>query len=332
MQILARALLASLVLAAPTFAQGPWSGTTPLVAPATPSADPAKLVTHYFRLTASVWAPDEGEEYFFPVIVDGLEKDPRTRTRDARKFFTDRGVSFPEGASAIYHEAASILAITNTPEPLAQAAKAIRAVYGPQTRILQCEARIVEFLPEMEQQLAGRHSFAALQEKLGTGLKTVCISTITTKSGSRVYGELDHGNQQPAKSTKAAKPTNPARPAASSEQAPDWPPPPGVERAVFECEPTIGPAEAYIDLNVSLRYATPARAGHPALVSKFTSNLTLRPGIIFKARTFTIADLKQEAPRYFAILLLCEMLDESGRTTAQARDLLRKSPPPPTPH
>jgi hypothetical protein len=277
---------------------------------AAPKAEPGKMLTRFFRVVPT-WGDLPAEKEPFPLILDGLEDNPTTRTSDARPFFEARGVAFPPEATAVYYRHASILRVTNTAENLAKVGEVMNLVQNDEPlSMVRVEVRVVEYPMEVEDRLEGNGSLAALQQKLG--LKVVCASSVLTKSGNRALGVLDG-----AETNGRGKLPKELR---------DWPPPADVECALLEVEPNILFNRDSTEAQLSFRYAAPAKRGQPAFRVEVATNFNIPDGKIVKLQAFTVRDAKQP-PRHYAVLGRFEVMDGHGRTGEERRAAFQKLMP-----
>ena len=249
---------------------------------------------------------DKAETAVKSLVRDGLEDSEQTRAYNARPYIEALGVEFPPGASALYGLSGSILIVTNTKENIKKIADIVlkrnAELWG---RMIRIEVRVVEFPPEMEEQLNAKSTFQSLEKNLGPALKTLCVSSVVTKSGNRAQSQADGAHTNSLGTKKPSKDEG-------------WPPPIGAERALLEVEPVVGPDGKCVDMQIAFHYASktiPTRL-------ELTTNITVEDGRIFKVKTFTINDAKTPAnpPRRCAVLVGCQLVDQRGRITEDLRD------------
>ncbi len=270
-----------------------------------------QLFTRFFRISTSFCCPEteETEKELFPLILDGLEDNEKTRTNNARKFLEERGVKFPPGSAAVYYQHAAILGITNTAENIRKTADIFRDQEAEfQVRMILIEIRVVEYQPEVEEHLNTTGTFQTLEKKYDGAIKTLCISSLITKSGNRALAQFDGAHTKSKASLKQSKDES-------------WPPPAGMERSIFEVEPVIGRDGKTVDMQMSFKYA--ARSG---VRVELLTNVTVEDGQIFKAKTFTVGEEKNAVPslKHCAVLVSCQIVDGRGYTTKQLREEFRK--------
>ena len=291
---------------------------TPQLSSADAQRADGELLTRYFPVAPSIiWTAEEISGKW-PLILDGLEDNEMTRTNNSRKFLEACGVTFPPGASAVYYQHASLLGVKNTAENIRKVAE-IMEMAGPGEQCqLFIEVRIMEYTPDVETKLADQATFADLEAKLGDSVKTVCTSSVITKSGQSAEGRLDSGIAKP---NSSQKPSSKAKRAV--EESESWPPPEGIQRALLEIEATLIPADVagveHAEMQFKFRYAAPAGSGQPAMKSEVSTNLAIRDGVILVAKTFTISDPanKHPAPRRYAVLVSFKKLNAEGKTMKQ---------------
>ena len=281
-------------------------------------AQSAELKTEFFRLPAMIWAGEPEDENLFPRIVNGFEREPRTRSRDAQPYFAKRKIAFPPGASATYYEGASILGMTNTAENLTQLGKLLGPEKLTKISAIQHELRIVEYAPEIEEQLEVRATFPALLAKLGDKAKWIYEGTISSKP-SWVAAALIGGKVQPLVDPKGNVQT-------VVKDTSGWPPPAEAEVARFEVATNAYFSNDVFEVVCQFHYATAARKDRPPVLTSLFTNVTVRQGIIYKLQTFTAADRIDGPLRHYAVLLRCEWMDGAGRPVVQLREMLRKTP------
>ena len=302
--------------------------------PRLPASDAQKadgeLLTRYFRVAPSLLASgtkegDAESRFGKPIILDGLEDNAMTRTSSARQYLESSGVSFPPGAAAVYYAHASLLGVKNTAENIRKVAEIMKQGESGEPALLYIEVRIVEYAPDVETKLAGPGTFADLEAKLGELVKTVCTSSVITKSGQRAEGRLDSGIAKPH---TAQKPSG--RGKVSVEESESWPPPAGIQRAKLEIEATLSPPDGTgaecADMEFRFQYAAPAGSGQPAMRSEVSTNLTIKDGFILIAKSFTISDPahKNPAPRRYAVLASFKRVNAEGKTTEQIGEEIAK--------
>jgi hypothetical protein len=290
------------------------------------------LQTRYFRVPPSLIADskEEGDrESWFskPMNLDGVEDNEITRKSTARKILETDGVTFPHGAAAVYFPDALILGVRNTPENMHKVAGIMKkiGVIGD-VPLLCIEARIVEYMPDVETKLAGRGTFADLEAKLGDSVKTVCVSSVITKSGQHAEGRLDSSTSKPGSAQNPSVTTKQV-----AEESDKWPPPAGVERALLEVEPTFMPqhltGSEFAGMQIRFQYAAPAGSGQPAMRTELTTNLEISDGCLLVAKTFTISDPlnKSPNPRRYALMVSFRKMTAAGKTTEQVREEIQKN-------
>lgn len=303
---------------------------TPRLSAADAQKADGELLTRYFRIAPSFLTSGtkegDGESRFGKaIILDGLEDNEMTRTSSARQLLEASGVTFPPGAAAVYYPHASLLGVKNTAENIRKIAEIVELGELGEPPLLYIEVRIMEYTPDVETKLAGRGAFADLEAKLGESVKTVCISSVLTKSGQRAEGRLDSGIAKP---NSAQKPSSTAKKAV--EESENWPPPAGMQRALLEIEATHMPPDFsgadYADMQIRFQYAAPAGSGQPAMRSEVSTNLAIKDGFILVAKKFTISDPanKHPAPRRYAVLVSFQKVNAEGKTKEQLGEEIAK--------
>jgi hypothetical protein len=273
-----------------------------------------KLLTRFFRVKPGFAEPASKIEQ--PLILDGLQDNETTRASSAREFFEARGVTFPPGADAVFYLQPSLMGVTNTAENILKVAEVLRiAGLDAEVPTLRVDVRVVEYPPEVEEKLTGKMTFPALRKALGKDLKTVCISSAVTMAGNR--NTSDTMTRQISSERAAGKAP------AKAEDATAWPPAPGVDRTVLEVEPNLSLDEKQVDLHLSFRHATSAKAGQPALVLDFTAITSIEMSAIHKVKDFTVVDEKAGV-RHYAVLVRCDLLDRQGRPRERRGEQVEK--------
>ena len=289
----------------------------PQISPAEDVKPEDKLLTRYFWIPSSLFPAVEESEDKWPLILDGLEDDEATQTNNARKFLDAVGVAFPPGAAAVYYNHASLLGVKNTAENIRKVAEIIKVDYGEESKMLSIEVRVVEYTPDVEAKLGGRCTFAELEVKLGASVKTVCVSSVITKSGQRATGRLDSGS---AKTNAAPKQNVKTKPAVEESEA--WPPSAGVQRALLEVEPTLMARKEEADMQILFRYAAPAGSGQPTMRTEVSTNFSIKDGCLLVLKTFTVSDSANTRPdpRRYAVVVGFNIENAEGKTMEKVRE------------
>jgi hypothetical protein len=281
-----------------------------------------KLLTRYFWVPQTLMnsdrdGADKGYGIDVPIVLDGLEDNEMTRTSGAREFLEKNGVAFPPGSAAVFYNDAGLLGVKNTVPNILKIAALVRDSHAVDPAMLLIEVRVLEYAPDVETKLNGRGTFAELEAKIGESLKTVCASSVLTKSGQRAVGRLDSGG---ARMNVAAKQS--AKTKAVVQESQEWPPPTGIERALLEVEPTLGQKGREADMQISFRYATPANSGQPTMQTEVQTNFAIKDGCLLVLKTFTVSDpaSKHPNPRRYAVVVSFNRENSEGKTIEQIRE------------